>query len=138
MLYKMQNDFTTSCEPKDDEMPTQQPDECNKTNLEELINLKFAVERQFSILFETFKTSKDHHLVNTSADLDIYAAFALYNNNIEMSGQIFLEKQTELIRNIDEILLKKCDHNWIHDVIDEPLERSRDICYCGKCYCRQP
>ena len=31
---------------------------------------------------------------NVMSDLDIYAIFTMYNNNIEMSGQIFLEKQT--------------------------------------------
>jgi hypothetical protein len=116
--------------------PSEQPDECSADNLEALVDLKFAVERQFSIMLETFKKTKDHRLVNRTADLDIYAAFALFNNNIEMYGQIFLEKQTELIGSIDAVLMKKCDHNWIHDVIDEPLT-SRNICYCGKCYCRQ-
>ena len=129
----MQNNHEDSYETEDAE----QHDPSSAHNLEELINLKFAVERQFSILFETFKKAKEHRLVNTSADLDIYAIFAVNNNNIETNGELFLEKQTELIKSIDAILLKKCDHNWIHDVIDEPLERSRNICYCGKCYCRQ-
>jgi len=133
----MQNTQDTLGELPEVALATEQYDTSNANNLEELINLKFAVERQFSILFETFEKAKEYRLVNTSADLDIYALFAVYDNNIETIGQLFLEKQTELLRSIDEILMRKCDHNWIHDVIDEPLDRSRNICYCGKCYCRQ-
>ena len=75
-------------------------------------------------------------MVNTSADLDIYGLVTMYTNNIEMYGNIFLEKQTELLGHIDTLLLKKCTHNWINDVIDGPFS-SRDICYCSKCYIRK-
>ena len=136
MLYKMQNTI-------------ENPSQLNVTskkdtpswrmhNIEELINLKFDVEREINILHETFEKSKKSYLLNSANDLDIYKVFAKHRLNIEFVGTTFLEKQTELLKNIDEILLKLCDHNWIHDVIDEPLERSRNICYCGKCYCRQP
>jgi hypothetical protein len=106
--------------------------ECDIENLESLIDLKFAVERQISIMHETFKKSNEYR----SSNLDIYSIYNLYNNNIKESGQIFLETQTELIKKIDVILLKKCPHDWNHDAIDEPLS-SRNICWCKKCYCRQ-
>ena len=126
---------------------TSKKDEDTTYNMEELINLKFSVERQISTLHETFEASKKYknmrysrssYSENSTANLDIYEVFERHHGNIERFGTSFLERQTELLRNIDEILLKLCDHNWIHDVIDEPLERSRNICYCGKCYCRKP
>ena len=108
----------------------------SEQNVETLINLKFNVERQFSALHETFEKAKEIRLVNTNADLDIYGLVTMYTNNIEIYGNTFLEKQTELLKHIDTLLLKKCPHNWIDDVIDGPFS-SRDICYCSKCYVRK-
>jgi len=105
-------------------------------NLEALIDLKFSLERQVSVMTETFKKAKDYRFLNLSSDRDIQSLFTVHNNNIKMSGQAFLDKQTTLVKEIDTILLNKCDHEWIHDVVDEPLT-SRNICYCKKCYCRQ-
>ena len=115
----------------------EEKDENHLHNIEELINLKFVVERQINSLRGSFEKSKTHNLLNGTGDLNIYKIFATYSINIELFGSSFLEKQTELLANIEGILLKECDHNWIHDVIDEPPERSRNICYCGKCHCRQ-
>ena len=111
---------------KDDDSPSEK-------NVATLINLKFAIERQISILHETFEQSKQIKLVNTHGDLDIYGLVALYDNNIEMCGNIFLEKQIELLKSVDEYLLRKCQHNWINDVVDTTFS-SRNICYCAKCY----
>jgi hypothetical protein len=112
-------------------------DENHLHNIEELINLKFAVERQINSLHESFEKYKRPYLLNSVSDLEIYKIFATHSINIELFGSSFLEKQTELLGNIEKILLNECDHNWIHDVIDEPLERSKNICYCSKCYCRK-
>ncbi len=108
----------------------------SKENLDALIDLKFSVERQISIMTETFKKANEFRFLNLTSDQDIKTVFELHNNNIEISGQNFLDKQTNLIKKIDKILLNKCDHDWIHDAIDEPLS-SRNICWCKKCYCRQ-
>jgi hypothetical protein len=111
---------------KDDDSPSEK-------NVATLINLKFAIERQISTLHETFKESKQIKLVNTHGDLDIYGLVALYDSNIEIYGNIFLEKQIELLKSVDEHLLRKCQHNWINDVVDTTFS-SRNICYCAKCY----
>jgi hypothetical protein len=105
----------------------------SQINIETLIDLKFATERQISILEETFSAAKKIQLVNTSADLDIYGLVALYRNNIRMNGTIFFEEQTELLKHINRLLLEKCEHNWINDVIDLPFSE-RHICYCSKCH----
>lgn len=111
-------------------------DDTHQHNIEELINLKFNVEKQINNIHTSFEKSKNN-LVSNSKDINIYKVFATYSINIEFFGSTFLEKQKVLLNDIDEILIKECDHNWIHDVIDEPLDRSRNICYCSKCYCRK-
>ena len=105
-------------------------------NMQTLVNLKFIVEKEINSLSESFKNNKSRHLRNVSDDLDIHAVFCLYQKNIEISGEIYLEKQTELIRQIDDILLRKCEHSWVDDVIDGVFN-SRDICYCSKCFIRK-
>ncbi len=112
-------------------------DENHLHNIEELINLKFMVERQINSLHGAFEKYERPYLLNSDKDLEIYKIFAIHSINIELFGSSFLEKQRELLVSIEKILLKECDHDWIHDVIDEPLERSRNICYCSKCYCRK-
>jgi hypothetical protein len=108
-------------------------DEKSDMNLETLINLKFTLEREISVLTETFNKTKDLKLVNSSADLDIYGLIAIYNNNILMNGNIFLEQQTDLLKSVDAALRVKCDHNWINDCIETAFSE-RHICYCSKCY----
>ena len=36
---------------------------------------------------------------------------------------------------INEYLLKYCNHNKIHDLIDITPDKSMNIIYCDKCYC---
>ena len=93
-------------------------------------------KKQINNIDTSFEKSKNN-LVSNSKDINIYKVFATYSINIEFFGSTFLEKQKALLNDIDEILIKECDHNWIDDVIDEPLDRSRNICYCSKCYCRK-
>ena len=105
-------------------------------NIESLIKLKFLVEKQFNTLYDAVKEAKKIKLYNISDDLDIYAIYTMYNNNIEMSGDEFLRKQTELLKSIDALLMKKCLHNWVDDVIDTAFS-SYNICYCSNCFVRK-
>ena len=116
------------------EIETDLPKNKNTQNVEKLIQLKFVVEREYNSLTDIFTNMENINWIHMSNDLDIYATLALYKNNMEITGRLFLELQKKLINDIDETLMKKCEHNWIEDVIDEPLDRSRDICYCSKCY----
>ena len=108
----------------------------NTKNIEVLIDLKFAIEREFSVLDDTFKKTKERRYKTMEEDIDINKIFRLYENNIEKYGNIFLKKQTELLQQVDDILLQKCKHIWIDDVIDGPFS-SRNICYCNKCFIRK-
>lgn len=105
----------------------------NSESVKELIELKFCAEQEYSTLIETFNKvikTKPHNVID---DLDIYSLRASYINNIETYGNNFLENQKTLITQIDSLLMQKCHHNWINDVIEES-GGDRNICYCSKCY----
>jgi hypothetical protein len=40
----------------------------------------------------------------------------------------------EIIKNVDDILLKNCRHQIVNDVIDIDPDKSKSIQYCEKCY----
>uniref|UniRef100_A0A6C0AYC0 Uncharacterized protein n=1 Tax=viral metagenome TaxID=1070528 RepID=A0A6C0AYC0_9ZZZZ len=102
-------------------------------SLNDLIQLKFNVEHEYSTLYNTFDQVKKMKLLSINKDVELYTILRVYSQNIEHMGNEFLEKQKNLLEQINEILMKKCNHNWIEDTIDEPF-RSRDICYCSNCY----
>jgi len=102
-------------------------------SLSHMIQLKFSIEREHSTLYNTFGELKKLSLLPGNKDIELYRIVKLYSQNIERLGNEFLEKQKELLGEIDKILMKKCNHNWIEDIIDEPF-RSRDICYCSNCF----
>ena len=100
-------------------------------NLDDIIQLKFNIEKEIEILntnfskllttTELYKNDKQKMFLNQ------------YKLNIRMFGQEYLKQQNILLKEIDKFLNENCDHNWIYDTIDEALY-SRNICYCGKCY----
>ena len=105
-------------------------------NILALVDLKFILENEIAIHEENLKNSKNNLLRNVSSDLDIYAVFRLYENNIKIYSKTYFKKQEELLKQINEILLQKCEHNWIEDVIDG-IFSNRNICYCSKCFIRK-
>ena len=112
------------------------PDEYDENNLDALITLKFTIEREINTLYETFHKVKTLNREIRIKNLDIHTIFTIYQNNIDTQGDLFMQKQTELLNSIDALLLKNCKHNWIDDIIDGPFS-SRDYCYCSKCFIRK-
>jgi len=105
-------------------------------NLDAIINLKFTVEREINTLYETFEKVKTLNRETRSNDLDIRTIFTVYQNNVDTQGELFLQKQQELLKSIDALLLKKCKHKWVDDIIDGPFS-SRNYCYCSNCFIRK-
>ena len=107
----------------------------NPPSVEKLVNFKFCIEREYNSLNDLLKNLESKNWIDiVNHDIEIYAKVAQYKNTIKTTGYQFLEGQRKLLDDIDETLIKKCEHNWIEDTIDEPLERSKNICYCSKCY----
>ena len=98
-------------------------------SLEQLIQLKFSLEKEINVLQENHDNLKFRKEITNNDKI----IFTQYNINILLFGKDYLVKQKELLNQVNKILFENCDHNWIEDYIDEPL-RSRYICYCSKCY----
>ena len=107
----------------------------NNFNLNDLIDIKFIIEQNIRSNTSNILTLVDFNLDESLLlyNLDIYSVFVKYKENISTTGSIFLEKQKELQKTVDKILLDQCLHNWISDIVDEPFG-SRNICYCSNCF----
>lgn len=133
-------------------MDTNNDSNDNNNNLNEIITLKFNIEKEIEILSDNFIKNKelfknldnilgnnlDNNLGNNLGNnldnnLDNNIFFKQYSMNINMFGQEYLKQQNILLDNINKFLEKNCQHCWIYDTVDEPLQ-SRNICYCSKCY----
>ena len=44
-----------------------------------------------------------------------------------------VESKKELLKEINETIMKNCEHNWITDYIDIHPDRTERIIYCEKC-----
>ena len=104
--------------------------------LELLIDLKFSVEKELNTLSATFENQKSRQRRDISNNQDISIILQMYNDNIAKAGTVFLIHQNSLLEQINALLLKKCNHTWIDDVIDGPFS-SRNYCYCSKCFLRK-
>jgi len=99
-------------------------------SLEQLIQLKFSLEREINILQENHEKLEFRKQMYNNNDKIIITQ---YNTNIKMFGKDYLREQKQLLNEINKILEQQCDHNWIEDEIDEAFS-TRYICYCSKCY----
>ena len=98
-------------------------------SLEQLIQLKFSLEKEVNILQENHEKLEVRKQLGNNNKMII----TQYDTNIKMFGKNYLREQKQLLYEVNKILEEQCDHNWIEDVIDEPLS-SRYICYCSNCY----
>ena len=99
-------------------------------SLEQLIQLKFSLEKEVNILQENHEKLEFRKQLGNNNNKMIITQ---YDTNIKMFGKNYLREQKQLLYEVNKILEEQCDHNWIEDVIDEPLS-SRYICYCSNCY----
>lgn len=105
-------------------------------NIEALIDLKFIVEKEWNILNDAFNKIKDINLEPNSEFIEISKPFSIYQTSVVQYGEPFKNKLMELIVHINAILLDKCVHNWIDDVLDG-IFSSKDYCYCSKCFIKK-
>lgn len=102
--------------------------------IDELIKLKFCINKKITSCDELIKSIQDINLSLFSKDLDILSIIDKYKQESISTGRILSEQQNFIYRKIDEILLEKCEHEWINDYIEDSLEREREICYCKHCF----
>lgn len=102
-----------------------------------LITLKFNIEKEINVIKDNENYLKILKQVPPPHyDKDFQTITKQYNQNIESHGKSYIDMQTELLNEINKRLEKLCEHEWVDDVIDEPL-RSWNYCYCQKCFLTQ-
>lgn len=104
--------------------------------LNNLIYLKFHIERQLTMKFSDIDKKTQYVVSFISDNPDIYNIFTVYNNNIKLNATEFYSKQQELLKCVDVVLLVLCEHCWINDVIDTEFS-SYNIYHCSTCNIRR-
>ena len=101
----------------------------SSSSLDDLIDLKFNLEREINIISGISKKVTEHMYV-------IKPLFVTYQINTLSCGREYLDKQTSLLKDVDAALLKLCNHTWIEDTVEDAFTE-RNICYCNKCFVKK-
>jgi len=96
---------------------------------DKLTDLKFQVEKEYHFIKNAYSKLNDKSINND----EIQEILELYKINLEIEGKKFLQHKKTLLTNINSVLLKNCNHNWIDDVIETPFSET-NICYCNICF----
>ena len=99
--------------------------------LDLLITLKFKLNSSINDIYEITDNINLNYLSN-----NILLKKIILNSreNKLKDNNLFSNNFQEIHNNIDEILYHNCLHEWIEDVVDEPIDRSKNICYCKYCF----
>jgi hypothetical protein len=103
------------------------------SELNDLINLKFLIEKECHLISNELIKHDQDYFSNTCQDLEISKVFEKYKNNMQTKGNEFIQTNKDILKIIYEILMKRCEHNWIDDVV-ETIFSEKNICYCNKCF----
>lgn len=103
------------------------------SNLEDLVILKFTIEKQINTNKELLSNVSNNLNIRFISDKELINKIILYQFLTIKTLNQLLMMQTDLLMNIENILYRECQHEWVTDIVEEPLERERTICYCSKC-----
>ena len=96
---------------------------------DELTNLKFKIEKDYHFINKAYSKFKDKSINNDEID----EIFELYKFDLVTQGKKILHHKKTLLTNINSVLMKNCNHNWIDDVIETAFSE-KNICYCSNCF----
>ena len=94
-----------------------------------LTNLKFKVEKDYHFINNAYSKLNDNSINNYEID----EILEVYKINLKNEGKKILQHKKTLLTNINCILMKRCNHNWIDDSIETPFSET-NICYCNICF----
>ena len=103
------------------------------SRLEDLVILKFTIEKQINTNKELLSNVSNNLNIRFISDKELINKIILYQFLTTKTLNQLLMMQTDLLINIENILYRECQHEWVTDIVEEPLERERTICYCSKC-----
>ena len=95
-----------------------------------IFTLKEIIEREISIL-----NDYENIVLNVKKnEIDFYNLIQKYIKENDKINKNKLDYNKNMLKNIDNLIIKKCQHEWINDLIDIDPDRSKSIRYCSKCY----
>jgi len=107
--------------------------------LDTLIQLKFNVEKEISILDSTIK---DVAILDNSLDVvdrhstDVSNLVNQYLMETSIFRKQYQNKSWAILLQINTLLNVICKHDWVEDTVED-RSGERDICYCRKCFMRK-
>ena len=105
-----------------------------------IFTLKEIIERENSILNDyenhvlNLKTNEINDINRNKVEIDFYNLIQRYINETNKINKNKLDYNKNILKKIDNLIIKKCKHLWIDDLIDIDPDRSKSIRYCSKCY----
>ena len=96
---------------------------------DELTDLKFQIEKDYHFINNAYSKLKDKSITNE----EIGEIYELYKFDLITQGNKFLQHKKTALTNINSVLMNKCSHNWIDDVVETAFSE-KNICYCNKCF----
>ncbi len=96
---------------------------------DELTDLKFKIEKDYHFINKAYSKLNDKSINND----EIEEIFELYKFDLVTEGKKILHHKKTLLTNINSVLLRNCNHNWIDDVIETAFSE-KNICYCSNCF----
>ena len=107
------------------------------TNINTIVDLKFALEREIADHNDMYlKIHTTHKPVAGENFKDYICLIDKFRVNLCIYGVKYIEKQKELLYEINEKLKILCNHTWVETTIEDGLAEG-DIIYCNKCFCRK-
>ena len=102
-----------------------------------IFTLKEIIERENSIL-----NDYENHVLNLTTnninrnkvEIDFCNLIQRYINETNKINKNKLDYNKNMLKKIDNFIIKKCQHVWVNDLIDIDPDRSKNIKYCSKCY----
>ena len=98
-------------------------------NTDDLTDLKFKIEKDYHFINNAYSRLNDQSINND----EIQRILQLYEIDLVTQGKKILHHKKTLLTNINSVLMKNCNHNWIDDVIETPFSE-KNICYCNNCF----
>ena len=103
------------------------------SHLEDLVIVKFTIEKQINTTKELLSNISNNLNIQFISDRELINKIILYQFLTRRTLNQLLKMQNNLLNSIQEILYNQCQHQWVNDIVEEPLEKERTICYCSKC-----
>ena len=95
-----------------------------------IFTLKEIIEREISVLNDYENCFKCYKI----NEIEYYNLIHKYINETDRINKNKLDYNKNMLKKINNLIIKKCKHEWIDDLIDIDPDRSKSIRYCSKCY----